>query len=147
MPKAATCPSRTINHFLRIGNLLILEHWGQETYHGENGPELMLEVTENDTLESIQEENQAMEGAADATMLENSDDEDDDNLDDQPHTPSQPPPSHLHMQSQAQQAQQTMGHEALLPLIQATASMASNEAILHIDPAMQSQPRPSQTAS
>jgi hypothetical protein len=124
-----------------------LKHWGHGTFHGENGPEQMPEVTENDTLQSIQEENQAMEGAADTTLLDNSDEDEDDNLDDQPHTPSQPTPSHLHMQTQAQQAQQSMGHEALLPLIQATASMASNESILHIDPAMQSQPRPSQTAS
>jgi hypothetical protein len=123
-----------------------LKHWGQGTFHGENGPEPMPEVTESDTLESIQEENQAMEGAdvSSGAIMDNSDD---DNIDDQPSTPSHPTPSHLHMQSQAQQAQQSMGHEALLPLIQATASMASNEPILHIDPAMQSQPRPSQSAS
>src|ERR1700753_2716497 len=122
-----------------------LKHWGQGTFHGENGPELMPEVTENDTLESIQEENQALAGAdSSAAIMAASDD--DDNMDEPP-SPSQPPPSHLHMQSQAQQAQQSMGHEALLPLIQATASMASNESILHIDPAMQPQPRASQTPS
>jgi hypothetical protein len=121
-----------------------LKHYGQGTFHSPNGPELMPEVTENDSLESVREETQAA-GGADDTMMDVSDDDDED-LEEQA-AAATAQSSHMHMQSQAQQTAQAIAHESLLPLIQATASMASNDPILHIDPAMQSQPRASQTAS
>jgi hypothetical protein len=116
-----------------------LKHWGQGTFHSPDGPVLMTEVTEADTLESIREENQAAAGAVDnldSSMMDGSDTQ---SLDGQQDEMSPEQTSHMHMQSQ-QQIQQPMAHEALLPLIQATATMASQDPILHIDPAMQNQP-------
>jgi len=124
-----------------------LKHWGRGTFHSPDGPVLCPEVTPEDSLESLHEESQAMGGAGDSgdddeSLMGGSDEQ---NLESQAQqAASRAQASQLHLQSQAQQAQAPMGHEALLPLIQATASMASNDGILHIDPAMQSQPRPSQ---
>jgi len=108
----------------------------------------MPEVTESDTLESIREDAQAAAGAMDnldESMMDGSDTQ---SLDGQQDDMSPGQPSHMLLQTQ-QQIQQPMAHEALLPLIQATATMASQDPILHIDPAMQNQPPrgTSQTAS
>jgi len=125
-----------------------LKHWGRGTFHSPEGPVLCAEITPEDSLDSLHEESQAMGGA-----VESGDDDESMMGDDEQTLESQAQQAasraqatQMHLQSQAQQAQQQqpLGHEALLPLIQATASMASNEALLHIDPAMQSQPRPSQ---
>lgn len=117
-----------------------LKHWGSGTFHTDDGPQLCPEVTEHDRLDNAQE------GDAHAGALEDHDPSmvDDTQLDDDNgHEDTQ---SHLHLQAQSS-LQQALSHEALLPLIQATASMASQDPILNIDPAMQSQPRVSQNAS
>jgi hypothetical protein len=115
-----------------------LKHYGQGTFHSPDGPVLCEEVTENDTLEGLRAQRLADTSSGanmDDTIIDDDDSQDDDDM--EPDTPSR-----LHLQ-----ASQPLAHEALLPLIQATASMASEEQLLHIDPAMQSQPRPSQNTS